>query len=386
MEMFNVYPKIDLEPVKGEGCWLSDPSGIRYLDLYGGHAVISVGHSHPYFVGKITEQTNALAFYSNAVEIPIQRELAAKLGEMCGYPDYSLFLCNSGAEAVENALKLASFHSSRSKILAFRKGFHGRTSGALAVTDNNTISAPVNFRDHVFYADLNDAGSVSSILEQHEIAAVIIEGIQGIGGVHVPGPGFLQQVEESCKKNGTMLILDEIQSGYGRTGKFFAHQYADITPDLITVAKGMGNGFPIGGVLINPRIKAHQGMLGSTFGGNHLACAAGIAVLEIMETENLLKNALIMGTHLRDSLSGIEAICEIRGSGLMIGLEFKFPVKGIKRSLLNSYRVLTGSSSDPNVLRLLPPLTIGTHELKLFVKSLKSVLSNESINEKVHLG
>jgi acetylornithine aminotransferase len=370
MKLFDVYPLIDVEPVKGEGCYVFDKNGEKYLDLYGGHAVISVGHSHPYYVRKLTDQLQMLGFYSNSVLIPLQEELAQKLGQISGYEDYSLFLSNSGAEANENALKLASFHTKRSKVIAFKGAFHGRSSGAVAVTDNPAICAPLNFREHVTFLNFGDVNALEAELSKQETCAVIMEGIQGVNGIVEPSEVFQRQVSDLCKKYKTVLILDEIQSGYGRTGKFFAHQYAGITPDIITVAKGMGNGFPIAGTIISPEFQPKHGMLGTTFGGNHLACTAGIAVLDIIQDDQLIANAYTVGEYLVDKLKAVPEIKSIRGKGLMLGLEFDFPVNKLREIMIRDEKVFTGSSSNKNVLRLLPPLTLGTYEADMFTTRL----------------
>lgn len=372
MNLFDVYPLLDITPVKASGCTVWDDAGNQYLDLYGGHAVISIGHSHPHYVKMITGQLQKIAFYSNSVKNPLQEELADKLGQLSGYPDYQLFLCNSGAEANENAIKLASFVTGRKKFISFVKGFHGRTSAAVALTDNPKIVAPVNQTPNAVIVPFNDLAAVEDAFSGGGIAGVIVEGIQGIGGINLPASGFLGELERLCKKHGAMFILDEIQSGYGRSGKFFAHQYEAVKPDIITVAKGMGNGFPIGGVLIHPDIKPWHGMLGTTFGGNHLACAAGIAVLDVMKNENLIENAYQVGKLLIDQLSGISKELEVRGRGLMIGIECKQPVKEIRNRLLNEFRIFTGFSGT-NVIRLLPPLTLNSGEALFFVNCLTEI-------------
>jgi acetylornithine aminotransferase len=374
MNLFDVYPLFSVTPVKAEGSYLWDDQGVRYLDLYGGHAVISVGHSHPRFIAKLTEQLQNIGFYSNSVQIPLQEELATLLGEISGYPDYNLFLCNSGAEANENALKLASFHTGRKKVISFGKAFHGRTSAAVAATDNPSIVAPVNESGNFVFVPFNDEESLDAAFSD-EVAAVIIEGIQGVGGINIPSASFLNKIRTLCDKHGSVFICDEVQSGYGRTGKFFAHQHFDVTPDIITVAKGMGNGFPVAGVLISPEIKAKYGMLGTTFGGNYLACAAAIAVLEIIRDEKLVENAAETGHYLVDKLCLLPVIKEIRSLGLMTGIEFDFPVNEIRSKLLRDYRIFTGSSSNKNVLRILPALTVTQSELDYFVESLTRVLS-----------
>ncbi len=376
MELFEVYPLFDIEPIKGDGVYVFDKKGNAYLDLYGGHAVISIGHSHPHYVKSINKQVNRLGYYSNAVKNSLQLELAKKLGKLSGYDEYQLFLCNSGAEAVENALKLASFKTGREKVVAFKHGFHGRTSAAVSITDNPKIKAPINVKNNVSIIDFNDLSQVENELKGGDCCAVIIEGVQGIGGINIPEPSFLKGVEELCQQYGAMFILDEIQSGFGRTGQFFAHQYASIKPDLITIAKGMGNGFPVGGVLISPEFEAVYGMLGTTFGGNHLACAACIAVLDVLEEENLISLSRESGTWWMNSLGEIKGIKAIRGQGLMIGLEFDFPVKSMRQHLLNQDFILTGSSSNPNVLRLLPPLNIEKEDLLIFNNALSNYLTN----------
>ncbi|MDR1369331.1 MAG: aminotransferase class III-fold pyridoxal phosphate-dependent enzyme [Dysgonamonadaceae bacterium] len=374
MNLFDVYPLWDIEPVKAEGCYVYDENGTKYLDLYGGHAVISVGHAHPYYVRKITEQLSKIAFYSNLVVNSLQKELAEKLGKLSGYEDYFLFLINTGAEANENAIKLASFHNGRQKVVAFKKAFHGRTSVAVGVTDVPAYKAPVNEGQDVVFLPLNDLNLVEETLNKGDISSVIIEGIQGIGGIQVPDPEFLKALSRICKKTGTVLILDEIQSGYGRSGKFFAHQYAGIRPDIITVAKGMGNGFPIAGVMISPDFKAVHGQLGTTFGGNHLACAAAIAVLDIMKDENLIDHAAKIGDYLMSELKKIPQIKEVRGHGLMIGLEFEQSIKEMRSRLLFEEKVFTGVTGA-YVFRLLPPLCLSMQEAEEFLKRFEKVLS-----------
>lgn len=374
MENYKVYPVFDINVVKAQGAYVWDDKGAKYLDMYGGHAVISIGHSHPKYVSNITKQVNEIGFYSNSIKIPIQEELAHALGEVSKFPDYHLFLCNSGAEANENALKLASFKTGRKKVLAFKNGFHGRTSLAVATTDNPKIQAPVNPTDHIDLFELNDSDAVRKALATEEYAAVLIEGIQGIGGIYEPDQEFLEALETACRDTGTILILDEIQSGYGRTGKFFAFQYTNIRPDLITVAKGMGNGFPIGGVLISPRFEASYGQLGTTFGGNHLACAAGLAVLDVINEEGLIRNCEDIGTYIKSELSPLEKINEVRGKGLLLGLEFDESVKEIRTRLIKEYKIFTGAATNPNVLRLLPPMGIGKQEADAFITALKEIL------------
>lgn len=373
MKLFDVYPLFDIEITKGVGCRTYDNQGVEYLDLYGGHAVISIGHSHPYYVQKIVEQTEKLVFYSNSVVNKLQVELADKLGKLSGYTDYSLFLINSGAEANENALKLASFHNGRTKVGAFSKSFHGRTSAAVRVTNNPKIVAPINEGFDVEFFALNDIDAVRKSLEKRDVCAVIIEGIQGVGGIQVPDFQFLRDLSDVCKATGTVLILDEIQSGYGRSGKFFAHQYADIKPDMITVAKGMGNGFPIGGVLISPEFEPSFGLLGTTFGGSHLACTAAIAVLDVMKAEHLIENTRKVGDYLLKELRKIPKIKEVRGLGLMIGIEFEQPVKEIRSKLLFDKKIFTGVSGN-NIIRLLPPLCLSMTDADLFLKSFKEIV------------
>ena len=373
MELFDVYPLFDIEIVKGRGVHTYDAQGTEYLDLYGGHAVISVGHSHPHYVEALRKQAENLVFYSNSVINSLQQKLADKLGKVSGYDDYQMFLVNSGAEANENALKLASFHTGRSRVLSFKKAFHGRTSLAVEATDNPKIVAPVNESGHITFVPFNDIDAVKAELAKGDVCAVIIEGIQGVGGVQIPNDTFLQELREECSAAGTVLILDEIQSGYGRSGKFFAHQYAGVRPDIITMAKGIGNGFPLGGMLISPAIKPSYGMLGTTFGGNHLACAAGIAVLDIFESENLVENAREVGEYLMSQLKELPGIKEVRGRGLMIGIEFEEPVKELRRKLLFEQKVFTGASGT-NVLRLLPPLVLSKDDVDEFIKRFKAVL------------
>ena len=373
MKLFDVYPLFNIDIVKGKGCHVWDAEGNEYLDLYGGHAVISVGHCHPYYVQKLTEQLNKLGFYSNSVINSLQVELAEKLGKLSGYDDYSLFLINSGAEANENALKLASFHNHKKRVVSFKKAFHGRTSAAVKVTDNPAIIAPINDTIPVTFVPLNDIKAVEAELQKGDVSSVIIEGIQGVGGIQQPSDLFMQELRALCTQYNVVLILDEIQSGYGRTGKFFAHQYAGIKPDMITVAKGIGNGFPLAGVLISPEFKPVYGMLGTTFGGNHLACAAAIAVLDIMENEKLLDNAKNIGDYLIDELAKLPGIKEIRGRGLMIGIEFEGSIKEIRSRLLFEEKVFTGVAGT-NTIRLLPPLCLTLEEAKDFMLRFKRVL------------
>lgn len=374
MDLFNVYPLWNIEPVKGEGCRIWDKDGVEYLDLYGGHAVISVGHSHPVYTKRIKDQVEKLGFYSNAVQNGLQKELAKKLGEVCGYPDYSLFLCNSGAEANENAFKLASFHTGRKKILAMGKAFHGRTSGAVEATDNPKIQAEFNKNNNVVFVPLNDIKAAGKELATKDYAAVVIEGIQGVAGIFAPTKEYMQAIRKACDETDTVLILDEIQSGYGRSGKFFAHQHYSIEADIITVAKGIANGFPMGGVLISPKIKAVFGMLGTTFGGNHLACAAATAVLDIIKEENLVENAANIGSYLMERLKGNKAIKELRGEGLMIGIELNEGYTDLRNRLLFEKHIFTGGAGA-NVIRLLPPLCITKDIADKFLEAFNS-LSN----------
>lgn len=366
--LFNVYPLYDIEPVRAQGSYLWDTKGDRYLDLYGGHAVISVGHTHPRYVRALTEQLNRISFYSNSVRISQQEELSEKLGALSGYPNYALFLCNSGAEANENALKLASFHTGRKNVVAFKKSFHGRTAGAVAATDNPAIVAPINYNEHVTFLPFNDVEAAQAGITD-QTCAVIIEGIQGVGGIQVATDEFLQSLRRKCDETGAILILDGVQCGYGRSGKFFSHQFSGITPDLISVAKGMGNGFPIGGILISPKFKASYGLLGTTFGGNHLACTAGIAVLDIMKDENLIENAARMGEYVMDGIRQIGGYKELRGRGLMIGIEYDFPVETLRNSLLFEHHIFTGVAGK-NTIRLLPSLALGREEIDVFLEAL----------------
>ena len=372
MNLFDVYPLWDIEPVKGLDTTLWDKNGEVYTDLYGGHAVISVGHCHPYYVKMLSEQLGKLGFYSNAVQNSLQKELAKKLGKVSGYDDYALFLCNSGAEANENALKVASFHTGKAKVLAFRKAFHGRTSGAVAATDNPKIQAPFNSTQNIVFAPLNDLEAVDTELSRGGFAAVIIEGIQGVAGIYEPTSEFINGLRTLCDKYGCLLILDEIQSGYGRTGKFFAHQHYGVRADIITTAKGMANGFPIGGVLISPEIKPSYGMLGTTFGGNHLACTAAIAVLDIIEKENLVENAAKIGEYFKEAFAGDPAVKEYRGKGLMIGLELNEEYIGLRNKLLFEKHFFTGAAGA-GVIRLLPSLTISQETAESFVTAWKEL-------------
>ncbi|MDR1763881.1 MAG: aminotransferase class III-fold pyridoxal phosphate-dependent enzyme [Dysgonamonadaceae bacterium] len=375
MKLFDVYARWQIEPVKAQGCRIYDRKGDEYLDFYGGHAVISIGHSHPHYVEALTNQLHKIGFYSNAVLNSLQDEYAQKLGEASGYADYALFMVNSGAEANENALKLASFHNGRKKAAAFGSAFHGRTAAAVKVTDNPKYQAPIGEGMEVVFLPFNDIEAVRKALAAEDVSSVIIEGIQGIGGIQVPKPEFLQQLSEICAETGTVLILDEIQSGYGRSGKFFAHQYAGIRPDIITIAKGMGNGFPVSGVLISPKFKAVQGQLGTTFGGNHLACTAAIAVLDVMNRENLIENAAQVGGFLISELRKLPQIKEVRGHGLIIGLEFSEPIKAMRDRLLFEQKVFTGATGA-NVFRLLPPLCLTMAEAEEFLRRFTLVIND----------
>lgn len=368
MDLFKVYTQWPVEPVKGKGCRLWDAAGTEYLDFYGGHAVISIGHSHPTYVKMMEEQVEKIGFYSNAALNSLQTRLADEMGQMCGYPHYSLFLCNSGAEANENAMKLASFHNGRAKILAFGKAFHGRTSGAVEVTDNPKIRSPFNSTDKVTFVPLNDIDAAKKELETGLYAAAIIEGIQGVAGILVPQDSFLQELRKACSETGTMLVLDEVQSGCGRTGRYYAHQAAGINADIITMAKGIGNGFPIGALIISPEIQAVNGMLGTTFGGSHLACTAALAVLKVMREECLIENAAVMGKYLADGLKGNKAIKELRGRGLMMGIELNDDYLDLRNRLLFEKHIFTGASGK-NVIRLLTPLCIGKGDADQFLES-----------------
>ena len=374
MKLFDVYSLYDIEPVRGSGNYVYTADGTEYLDLYGGHAVISVGHAHPHYVKAVSEQVSRLGFYSNSVENSLQERFAEQLGRISGYEDYSLFLCNSGAEANENAIKLASFHSGKAKVLAFEKAFHGRTSGAVAATDNPKIVAPFNRTPNVEFVPLNDIAAVEERLRTGEFCAVLIEGIQGVAGIHCPENDFLKQLRELTRQCGVSLILDEIQSGYGRTGDFFAHQYADIRPDIITSAKGIANGFPMGAVLIAPHFEATKGMLGTTFGGNHLACAAATAVLDIFEAEGLVENARKMGAYLIEELGKIPQLKEVRGRGLMIGVEIEGSGTEMRKRLLKEYHIFTGGAGASTV-RLLPALTITRKEADRFLDAFRKLLN-----------
>lgn len=376
MNLFEVYPLFDINPVKAKGSFLWDDKGQQYLDFYGGHAVISIGHNHPYYQAKLKDQLEKISFYSNSVQNDLQVELANKLGSLSGYEDYSLFLCNSGAEANENALKLASFHNGKKKVVYFSDSFHGRTSAAVAVTDNPKIVAPVNTSDNFIKCAWNDVDTLETIFKTDEISAVIVEGIQGVGGINLPDEHFIQSIRSLCDSNDAVMILDEVQSGYGRAGYFFAHQEFDVKPDLITTAKGMGNGFPIAGVLISPKFKASSGLLGTTFGGNHLACAAGIAVLDVIKNENLIENAEKVGAYIEEKIKNFKHIKSIRRRGLMMGIELDQPCAEVRSSLLKKHFVFTGNANDKNVLRILPALNITEKEADIFIAALEDILQN----------
>lgn len=374
MNLFDVYSLFDVTPVKAKGCTVWDDKGQEYLDLYGGHAVISVGHTHPHYVEALTEQLNKIGFYSNSVRNPLQEELARRIGEFSGYEDYSLFLDNSGAESNENAAKLASFATGKDRIIAFRHSFHGRTSGAVALTDNPAIVSPFNAHHRVTFVDLNDGDAVLDELGKGGVAAVIIEGIQGCGGINLPTAGFMQALRRMCDQYKAALILDEVQSGYGRTGKFFAHQWAGIKPDIITMGKGIANGFPCGGILISPRFQARKGMLGTTFGGNYLACAGALAVLDIIEKEGLMANALAVGDYIKESLPKSDRIKEVRGKGLMLGIEFNESVAPLRQALLYDKHIFTGVAGQ-NMIRLLAPLCLTKAEADRFLTAFKEVIA-----------
>lgn len=385
MKLFDVYPLFDLNFVEAEGSYLWNDRNEKFLDLYGGHAVISIGHSHPNYVKMLTKQLHNIGFYSNSVRIPIQEEVAKLLGKTSGYENYEFFMCNSGAEANENALKLASFHTNKKKVICFSKAFHGRTAAAVAATDNKKIIAPINETDNFIFLLFNDIEALDKVFKTNEIAAVIIEGIQGVGGIQIPTTAFLQKIRVLCDRYDALFIADEIQSGYGRTGKFFAHQHANVQADIITVAKGMGNGFPVGGVLISPEIEAKHGLLGTTFGGNYLACAASKAVLEVIQSEKLMQNATEMGDYLNQQLKDNPIVKEIRYKGLMFGIELKTACAPFRNQLLQDFRILTGNASCPNTLRILPALNISKKELDVFISAFKTLsrlhYKKEEINQ-----
>ena len=374
MSLFNVYPLFDITPVSAKDIYVYDDKNVEYLDLYGGHAVISIGHSHPKYVSAISNQVEKLGFYSNAIQNPLQVELADKLEAVSGCKDYQLFLCNSGAEANENALKLASFHNGKKKVLAFKNSFHGRTSAAVAATDNPKIVAPINAQQKVDFVELGDLDATEAILKQNETCAVIVEFIQGVGGLDQSTTEFYQGLEQLCKLYNTAFIADEVQSGFGRTGDFFAFQKHNITPDIISIAKGMGNGFPIGGILIHPSIKASFGLLGTTFGGNHLACAATLSVLEVLEEEKLMENAKNISKYFQEKAKSLPHLKSIKGRGLMLGLEFDFPISELRKKLIFNHHIFTGSAKNPNLIRILPPLTIQKKHIDVFFDALEKEL------------
>ena len=371
MNLFDVYSLLDMEPVKAQGAYLWDKNGVEYLDFYGGHAVISIGHTHPHYVEKISDQLSKIGFYSNAVINSLQVELAEKLGELSGYADYELFFCNSGAEANENALKLASFTTGRERVLAMHGAFHGRTSLAVAISDNPAIQAPVNKTDKVAYIDLNDIEALQRELESEQYAAVIIEPIQGVNGIREASDEFMQAAREACDKSGTMLICDEVQAGYGRSGEFFSHQWSGVKADIISMAKGIANGFPVGAIMVSPKIPAKKGMLGTTFGGSHLACAAAIAVADVVKAEGLVENARKMGAKIIEGIKGVSGVEDIRGRGLMIGIDLSVPQADFRKVLREKYHIMTGLSGK-HTLRLLPPLMIGEKEVERFVEAFKA--------------
>lgn len=375
MELFNVYPLYNITPVKAKDVYVYDNQGIEYLDLYGGHAVISIGHSHPTYVTKVQEQVASLGFYSNAIQNPLQKELADKLGALSGCDDYNLFLCNSGAEANENALKVASFATGKARVISFTNSFHGRTSAAVAATDNPKINAPINLQQQVTFLPLGDIDAVKTELEKGDVCAVILEFIQGVGGLDESTAEFYESVDQLCKANKVFLIADEVQSGYGRTGDFFAFQAYNVTPEVISMAKGMGNGFPIGGILIHPSIEAWHGMLGTTFGGNHLACAAGIAVLDVLKEQDLLNHVTEVYAYFKEKAAEIPQVKTIKGRGLMLGMEFDFEVAELRKKLIYDYHIFTGSANNKKLLRILPPLTVTKEHIDTFINALTEILN-----------
>jgi acetylornithine aminotransferase len=374
MKLFDVYPVNDITITKAEGSTVWDDKGQQYLDLYGGHAVISIGHTHPHYVQRLTDQLGKVGFYSNSIHIPLQQQLAEKLGKISGKEDYQLFLCNSGAEANENALKLASFHNGKKKVIAFKKAFHGRTSLAVAATDNPKIVAPVNETDNVVFLPWEDQAALEAAFKQHEVSSVIIEGIQGVGGINVASPAFLQKIRTLCDEHNAAFIADSVQCGYGRSGKFFSHDHAGVNADIYSMAKGMGNGFPIGGIIISPKFKPVYGMLGTTFGGNHLACAAALAVLEVIEKESLIGNAGVIGNYLMEELRKLPKVKEVRGRGLMIGIELPEELAHVRKELLFKHKIFTGEAK-PNVIRLLPSLALTKEQADHFLTAFKAELN-----------
>lgn len=375
MNLFNVYPLYNITPVKALNCKIIDNNGVEYLDLYGGHGVISIGHSQPDYVAKLKNQLDNIGFYSNAIQNPLQVELAAKLGKLSGLDDYSLFLCSSGAEANENALKLASFHTGKSRVISFDNAFHGRTSAAVATTDNKKIVAPINAQQVVTFLPLNQIELVEAELKKGDVCCVIIEGIQGVGGLDQGTTEFFQALEKVCEASSVVLILDEVQSGYGRSGKFFAHQHHDIKADIICLAKGMGNGFPIGGIMISPKFTASYGLLGTTFGGSHLACAAGIAVLDVMESQKLMDNVNDVYAYFLEAIKAVPEVIRVKGKGLMLGVEFDFDVSELRKKLIIEKHIFTGNANNKNLLRILPPLTIKKSDIDAFIVALKETLA-----------
>jgi acetylornithine/N-succinyldiaminopimelate aminotransferase len=375
MPLFNVYPLYDVTPVSAKGLYIYDENNVAYLDLYGGHAVISIGHSHPKYVEAITNQVAKLGFYSNAIQNPLQKQLADKIEVLSGCKEYELFLCNSGAEANENALKLASFHTNKKKVVAFKNGFHGRTSAAVAATDNSKIIAPINSQQEVEILELGDLIGLEKALEKNDVCAVIIEFIQGVGGLDESTAEFYEGADALCKKYNTCFIADEVQSGFGRTGDFFAFQKYKVRPDIIPIAKGMGNGFPIGGILIHPSIKASFGLLGTTFGGNHLACVASLTVLNVIEEENLMQNVKEISTYFIEKAKTVPKLKKVKGRGLMLGLEFDFPIADIRKKLIYTHKIFTGSAKNPNVIRILPSLTVKKEHIDIFFSALISELN-----------
>ncbi|MDO6800880.1 aminotransferase class III-fold pyridoxal phosphate-dependent enzyme [Wenyingzhuangia sp. 1_MG-2023] len=375
MKLFDVYPLYNVTPVKAEGAYVWDDKGDKYLDLYGGHGVISIGHTHPTYKTALENQLSKIGFYSNAIQNPLQQELADKLGELSGCgEDYALFLCSSGAEANENAIKVASFYNQKSRVIAFKNGFHGRTSGAVSITDNPKIIAPINSHNPVTILPLNDIELVKAEIAKGDVSSVIVEPIQGVGGLDQPTTAFLQEVRKITQENNVCLILDEVQSGYGRSGKFFAHQHHGVKADIIPMAKGMGNGFPIGGVLIANHIESWYGMLGTTFGGSHLACAAGIAVLDVMKEENVMQNVAEINTYFKKQVKDLSGVKQVKGAGLMLGLEFDFEVGELRKKLIYDKRIFTGGAMNKNLLRILPPLNITKSDIDVFIKALKELL------------
>ncbi len=383
MNLFDVYPLYNITPVKALDCTITDEKGVEYLDLYGGHGVISIGHTQPDYVAKLKNQLDNIGFYSNAIQNPLQVELAEKLGKLSGLEDYTLFLCSSGAEANENALKLASFHNNKSRVIAFDNSFHGRTSAAVAVTDNKKIVAPINAQQIVTFLPLNNIELVENELKKGDVSSVIIEGIQGVGGLDQGTTEFFQALEKICAAYNVVLILDEVQSGYGRSGKFFAHQHHDIKADIICLAKGMGNGFPIGGILISPKFTASYGLLGTTFGGNHLACAAGIAVLDVIESQKLMDNVNDVYAYFLEAIKQVPEVIKVKGRGLMLGVEFDFDVSTLRKKMIIDKHIFTGNANNKNLLRILPPLTIKKEAIDTFIIALKETLA-EFINDIIH--